>query len=99
MNKQEILRHITGFCPDITIDDNCVFTDNNFVCGLEIQDDTIVLFYPHYNKVKRESFTDINNYDDIIMVWNEYRYRLGKSNAKMDKLRNKELRRLIQGGI
>lgn len=53
MNKQEILRHLSGFCPDITVDsERYVYTDNNFVCGLEIMDDAIGIFYPHRRKEK-----------------------------------------------
>jgi hypothetical protein len=86
MNKQEILRHIAGFCPDITIDDErYVYTEANFLCGLEIMDDAIVLFYPHYNKEKCEVYTGIRGYDDIVDIWGEYRYRLKRTNDKLVK--------------
>jgi hypothetical protein len=86
MNKQEILRHISGFCPDITVDgERYVYTENNFMCGLEIMDNAIVLFYPHYNKEKCELYSGINDYNDIIDVWSEYRYRLQRANNKLVK--------------
>lgn len=100
MNQQEILRLISGFCPDITVDSGrYVHLDNNFVCGMEIMDNAIGVFYPHRNKEKVDLYTDINNYDDIVSVWSEFMHRLDKVNAKLRKLRTDELRQLIQGTV
>ena len=86
MNRQEILRHITGFCPDFTLDgERYVYTEDNFLCGLEIGDDMITVFYPHYNKEKCEVYTGIRNYDDIVDIWGEYRYRLKRCQDKLVK--------------
>jgi len=84
MNKQEILRHLSGFCQDITVDDErYVYTDDIFLCGLEVGDDSITVFYPHYNKERCERFTGISGYDDIIDIWSEYQYRLKKVKSKL----------------
>lgn len=100
MNKQQILKHISGFCPDITVDsDRYVYTDNNFVCGMEILDDAIIVFYPHRNKEKCDLYKGIDNYEDIVSVWAEYRHQLDKSNAKLRKIRKEELRKLVQGSV
>ena len=100
MDKHEILRLINGFCPDITVDsERYVYTSNNFVCGLEVMDNAIAIFYPHRNKEKVELYKDINNYDDIVGVWSEYMHRLDIINAKLRKLHTAELRKLVQGRI
>jgi hypothetical protein len=84
MNKEEILRHLSGFCPDIEIDDErYVYTDNIYVCGLEITDDAITIFYPYRNKEKCERYTGINGYSDIVDIWSEYRLRLDKVKSKL----------------
>jgi len=95
MNKQEILRHLSGFCPDITVDgERYVYINNNFVCGLEVSDDTITLFYPFRGKEKCEQYSNINDYDDIIAVWGEFRFR---SKTIADKLQKEKLKKLLQG--
>lgn len=100
MNQQEILRLISGFCPDIHVDSGrYVYTNNNFVCGLEIMDNAIGVFYPYRNREKIDLYTDINDYDDIISVWSEYMHRLDKVNAKLRKLHTEELRKLVQGSV
>lgn len=86
MDKQEILRHIQGFCPDFTLDgERYVYTDNIFICGMEIHDDAITVFYPHYNQERCDVYPGINNYDDIVAVWGEYRARLAKTKKKLVK--------------
>jgi len=84
MNKQEILRHLSGFCPDIEIDDErFVYTENIYVCGLEIADDAITIFYPRGTKEKCERYTGIDSYNDITDIWSEYRLRLDKAKSKL----------------
>lgn len=97
MNKQEILRHLSGFCSDITVDaERYVYADNNFLCGLEIMDDAIGVFYPHRNKEKIDLYTGIDNYEDIVSVWAEYRDRAEKISKRMRKA---ELEKLLQGTV
>lgn len=84
MNKQEILQFLDGFCPDITVDNQrYVHINNNFLCGLEIMDNAIVLFYPHYNKEKCELYSNIDNYDDITDIWSEFLYRVRQTNKRL----------------
>jgi hypothetical protein len=84
MNKQEILKHISDFCPDIEVDDErYVYTDNIYVCGLEIMNDAISIFYPYHSKEKCELYRGINNYADILDIWAEYRFRLNKVKSKL----------------
>ena len=95
MNKHEILRHLNGFCQDITVDgERYVYINNNFVCGLEVSDDTLAIFYPHRNKERIEVYDKINSYDDIVAVWSEFMSRWNKIN---NKLRKDKLDKLLQG--
>lgn len=83
MDRHEILRHLDGFCQDITVDgDRYVYTDNNFLCGMEIMNGAITVFYPHYNKERCDVYP-VTKYDDIIDIWSEYRYRLNKTKSKL----------------
>jgi hypothetical protein len=85
MNKQEILRHLSGFCQDIEVDcKRFVYTDQIYVCGLEIEDDAITVFYPHRRKERCDRYTGINNYQDIIDIWTEYRLKLDKVKQKLN---------------
>jgi hypothetical protein len=83
MNKQEILKHISDFCPDIEVDGDKIYTDNIYVCGLELTDDAISIFYPYHHKEKSEVYRGINNYADILDIWAEYRFRLNKVKSKL----------------
>lgn len=83
MDKQEILRHIQGFCPDFTLDgERYVYTDNIFICGMEVMNGAITVFYPHYNRERCDVYP-VTKYDDIIDIWSEYRYRLNKTKSKL----------------
>lgn len=91
MNKQEILRHLSGFCSDIEVDnERFIYTDNIYVTGMEILDNAIIVFYPHYKKEKCDLYPNIDNYDDIIAVWSEYR-------SRVDKIRKRLQNDLIKG--
>ena len=97
MNKHEILRHLAGFCPDITVDgERYVYINNNFVCGLEVSDDTLSIFYPYRKKERIDVYGNINGYDDIIAVWSEFMHRWNKIN---NRLRKDKLNKLIQGSV
>jgi hypothetical protein len=76
MDKQEIIRHIHAFCTDVELNNDCIYLDNIYVCGLRIGDDSITVFYPSNKREKSEEYTGINNYDDIIAVWSEFMHRL-----------------------
>lgn len=93
MNQQEIIKQLHKFCSDITVNGNTIYLDRLLTVGITVENNSMTVFWETpTGRSRKQTYTEIDSWDDIIDVWSEFMHHWNKT---ANRLRQS----LIQGTV